>query len=140
LSLHDALPSLAVAFASVLLIGAYVRTELTYDRWVPGYENVYRLGKTAAYGGTVLESNSGGPAEALWLKQDIPGIEAIARLAPSEMPRSLRSNDVEIFSTIVWADPEIFDVLPFPLLAGDRASALEDPDALVISRALARRL
>lgn len=131
---------LAVAFMSVLLIGAYVRTELIHDRWVPGYENVYRLAKIATYGGTVLESNSGGPAEALWLKQDIPGIEAIARLAPTDLPRSLRSSDVEVFATIVWADPEIFRVLSFPLLAGDQATALEHPDALVISRALARRL
>lgn len=45
---------LTVAFASLLLIGAYVRTELTYDRWVPGYADVYRLGKTARLGGQVL--------------------------------------------------------------------------------------
>lgn len=131
---------LAVAFASLLLIGAYARTELTYDRWVDGHENVYRLSKTAVFGGNVLASNSGGSAEALWLKQDIPEIEAIARLLPSERPVSLRSNDVEMFTTVVWADPEIFRVLPFPVLLGDHISPLEDADTLVISRALARRL
>jgi len=131
---------LAVAFASLLLIGAYVKTELTYDRWVPGYGNVYRLAKTVTYGGNVLESHSGAAAEALWLKQDIPEIEAIARLRPSDRPRPLRSDEVEIFTTVVWADPAIFRVLPFPLMAGDHATALEKPDALVISRVLAHRL
>ncbi|MEO6080136.1 MAG: ABC transporter permease [Steroidobacteraceae bacterium] len=131
---------LAVAFASLLLIGAYVRSELTHDQWVPGYENVYRLGKTATFGGQVLESQSGAAGEALWLKQDIPEVQAIARLRPSERPLPLRSNDVEIFSTVVWADPSIFQVLPFPVMAGSQTSALEDADALVISRALARRL
>jgi putative ABC transport system permease protein len=131
---------LAVAFASLLLIGAYVRTELAHDRWVPGYENVYRLAKTASFNGQVLQSHSGAAGEALWLKQDIPAVQAIARLRPSERPLSLRSNDLEIFTTVVWADPSIFRVLPFPLLAGDQATALENADALVVSRGLARRL
>lgn len=131
---------LAVAFASILLIGAYVRTELTHDRWVPGYEDVYRLGKTVRLGGNSLLSDSGGPAEGLWLKQDIPEVQAVARLLPSERPMSLRSHEVEIFTTVVWADPAIFGVLPFPLLAGDHASALQDSDSLVISRSLARQL
>jgi putative ABC transport system permease protein len=129
---------LAAAFASLLLIGAYVRTELTHDTWVRGYENVYRLGKRAAINGNVLASHSGGAAEALWLKHDIPEVEAIARLLPRTL--SLRANDVEIFTTVVWADPEIFDVLSLPLLAGNPASALKDADCLVISRALARKL
>jgi putative ABC transport system permease protein len=129
---------LAVAFASLLLIGAYVRTELTHDTWVPGHENVYRLGKSANLNGNVLVSHSGGAAEALWLKHDIPEVQAIARLLPRT--QSLRANDVELFTTVVWADPEIFTVLPMPLAAGSAASALKDADALVISRALAHRL
>jgi len=129
---------LAVAFASLLLIGAYVRTELTHDRWVPGYENVYRLAQTARIGGQVLASHSNSPAVALWLKQDIPEVQAVARLLPRT--QSLRSNNVEISATVVWADPDIFRVLPFPVMAGAQASALQDADALVISRAFARRL
>jgi len=129
---------LAVAFASLLLIGAYVKTELTHDTWVPGYQNVYRLAKSASFNGQHLVSHSGGPAEALWLKNDLPEVQAIARLLPRT--QSLRAGDVEIFNTVVWADPEIFDVLPMPLMAGSASSALRDADALVISRELARRL
>jgi putative ABC transport system permease protein len=129
---------LAVAFASLLLIGAYVRTELTHDRWVPDYENVYRLHKRFSYRGNELASDTGGPAEGLWLKQDIPEVEAVARLR-SRMQK-LSSGDVEIFSPVVWADPEIFRVLPLPVMAGDQGSALESADSLVVSRALARRL
>lgn len=129
---------LAVAFASLLLIGAYVKTELTHDTWVSGYENVYRLAKSASFNGQHLVSDSGGPAEALWLKHDLPEVNAIARLLPRT--QKLRAGDVEIFNTVVWADPEIFDVLPLPLMAGSTANALKDADALVISRELARRL
>jgi putative ABC transport system permease protein len=131
---------LAVAFSSLLLIGAYVRTELTHDQWVPEYENVFRLYQTASFGAQVIKIQSVAAGEGLWLKQDIPEVQAIARLRPSERPLLLRSKDVEIFTTVVWADPSTFQVLPFPVMAGDQASALEDADSLVISRALARRL
>lgn len=129
---------LAVAFASVLLIGAYVRTELTHDQWVPGHENVYRLGKRVAYGGQELASNSMGAAEPLWLEQDIPEVQSVARLYPRT--QKLRHDDVEIFNTVVWADPDIFGVLHLPLLEGSPRTALQDADSLVVSRGLARRL
>jgi putative ABC transport system permease protein len=129
---------LAVAFASALLIGVYVRTELTHDQWVPGYENVFRLAQTVRFGGQILESNSGSPAEALWLKQDLPEVQSIARLLPRI--QTLRHGEVEISSTVVWADPDIFRVLPFPIVSGDPSTALQDADAVVVSRALALRL
>lgn len=129
---------LAVAFASLLLIGAYVRTELTHDQWIAGHENVYRLHKSMRFDGNGLASDTGSPAEGLWLKLDIPEVEAVARLRPRT--QKLRSDAVEIFTEVVWADPEIFQVLPLPLLAGDPASALRSSDSIVISQALARRL
>lgn len=129
---------LAVAFASLLLIGAYVRSELTHDQWVPRHEDVYRLHKVVAYSGQALATNSMAAAEPLWLKQDVTELEAVARLHPRT--QKLRRDDLELYTTVVWADPEIFRVLPFPILAGDRTSPLEDSDAIVISRAMARRL
>ena len=32
---------LAVAFAAAILIGLYVRDELSYDRWVPGHQQIF---------------------------------------------------------------------------------------------------
>ena len=33
---------LAVAFTAAILIGQFVRNEFSYDRWIPGYEQVYK--------------------------------------------------------------------------------------------------
>lgn len=130
---------LAVAFASLLLIGAYVTSEFTHDTWIPQHEDVYRLGKTATLPGQqVLSSNGSGAVEALWLKQDIPQISSIARLWPRV--HELRSGEVRLARTVVWADPEVFQVLPFPVLTGNLDSALETPDTVVISRVFARTL
>ncbi len=34
---------LAIAFAAAILIGLYVRDELSYDRWIPGHERVFLI-------------------------------------------------------------------------------------------------
>ncbi len=34
---------LAIGFAAAMLIGLYVRDELTYNRFIPGYERTYRV-------------------------------------------------------------------------------------------------
>ena len=39
---------LAIGFASAILIGLYLRHELTYDRFIPGHERVFLLSETLA--------------------------------------------------------------------------------------------
>src|ERR1700754_3971965 len=34
---------LAVSFAGAIMVAQFVRNELTYERWIPGYEHVYKL-------------------------------------------------------------------------------------------------
>ena len=37
---------LAVAFTAAILIAQFVRNEFSYDRWIPGYEQVYKIADT----------------------------------------------------------------------------------------------
>lgn len=129
---------LAVAFATLFLITAYVKDELTHDAWIPGHADVYRLAKTARFGQQVLKGDASDAVEALWLKQDIPEVRNVVRLWPEE--RGVRSGSIEFSNTVVWADPELFKVLPLRTFDGSADRALEDPDGIVISRALARNL
>ena len=34
---------LAIAFAAALLIAQFVRNEFSYDHWIPGYQQVYKV-------------------------------------------------------------------------------------------------
>jgi putative ABC transport system permease protein len=50
---------LAIGFAAALLIGLYVRDELTYDRFVPGHDRVYQVTETLIIAGSApIESAS----------------------------------------------------------------------------------
>lgn len=134
--LHTAvnLLGLSIAFAVALLISLYVRDELSYDRWLPGYRSIYRIsaGPLDAAALDVTPSDV-----AAWLKSDFAEIEAVTRLFPYS--GALRHGDMEADEEIVWADANVFDVLPFPTVAGNLEDALKQPDSIVLTRKMARK-
>jgi len=132
---------LSVGFATALLIGLFVRHETTFDRFIPGYQNIYKLSM-----GQRLPGSSDLPTEDIrgWIvslmKTQLPQIDKMARLSHLFQGVSLRHGDVEgIEDRFYWADPNIFDVLPLPAYAGNLKTALDRPDGLVLTRRMARR-
>src|SRR5690606_36059985 len=45
----------------------------------------------------------------------------------------------ENWERVAWVDPEFFNVLRFPVLAGDPVAAMHEPHGLVITRTMARK-
>jgi len=129
---------LSVGFAAALLIALFVRDEFSYDKWIPGYQDVWHVN-------TLVLRPSGAPDEyattsadlAGLLKLEFPGVQAAARLAPTG--GGVRRGDIEAFEQIGWADADLFKVLPLPVIAGDLDTALARPDGLVLTRKMARK-
>jgi putative ABC transport system permease protein len=132
---------LAVAFTAAILIGQFVRGELSYDHWIPGYERVYKIDNTIVQPGQPPSTLDIGPAVlASQIKAALPGAAAIARLEqafPSikARPGDPGSND----NVFAWADPDIFKVLPLPALSGNLDTALQQPDTVVLTLGAARK-
>src|SRR5665213_1688193 len=131
---------LAVAFTAALLIAQFVRNEFSYDRWIPGYQQVYQLSDTASFPGQKpISSYANQSALAGQLKIALPGATP-ARLMESLPPLRHRPGDAGVDErNFAWADPDIFKVLPLPVLAGDLRTALAQPDTVVITRRIARK-
>jgi len=132
---------LAVAFSAVILIALYVRHERSYDRFLPGHSDVYRISAATVGGGTAANATDDlrGPIAAD-LRAYFPQITHIAELRNTFGNVSLRRGNVESLEpAFTWADPEIFDVMPFPVAAGDARAALAQPDGLVMTRRMARK-
>jgi putative ABC transport system permease protein len=129
---------LAVSFAAAILIGLYVRDEYGYERFIPGYQQVYRLEFDLALPGTpprAIDSTVSSVAGNFRL--DFPEAEQVARFTATG--GSLKRGDVDTREQMVWADPGFFRILPLPVLAGDPNAALETPDGLVLTREMARK-
>ncbi|HEV7691744.1 MAG TPA: FtsX-like permease family protein [Hyphomonadaceae bacterium] len=131
---------LAVSFAGGILVAQFVRNEFSYDKWIPGYENVYKLMSTnparyPAYG-DVIHSNA-----AKELRDSHPGAIASARLTQG-FPIILQNPDPGdgglIGEGFAWADADIFKVFPLPTVQGDLSTALDQPDTVVMTERAAK--
>ena len=72
-----------------------------------------------------------------WLRVDFPQMRAVARLWSDQRP--IRHGRIEAIEPMMWADPDIFAILPLPTIAGDLKTALARPDSLVLTQTLARK-
>jgi putative ABC transport system permease protein len=131
---------LAAAFTAAILIAQFVRNEFSYDRWIPGYQQVYEL--TDLYKSpdqAPMTSDLTQTSVAHQMKAALPGVTA-ARLMEASPPLRYRPSDPGVDErNFAWADPDIFKVFPLPALAGDLRSALQQPDTVVITRRMARK-
>ena len=129
---------LAVSFAAAIVIGLYVRDEYSFERFVPGYQDVYRIQLDLALPGQKvqqMDSSLGTVGSNFAL--DFPEAQSVARLQPSS--QALGRRQARSIDAVGWADPDFFKVMAYPVLAGDPVAALHSPDGLVLTRSMARK-
>lgn len=133
---------LSLGLACCLILTLYIQDELSYDSHLKRKEDVYRLVTEfeGAIGFDKLASAS--PPIALALADEIPEIEAAARLINPPGAQTLIKHGSDVFYVTdgFLADSSIFDVLTFEVLEGDPKTALVEPNSIAITSALARKL
>jgi putative ABC transport system permease protein len=129
---------LAIGFAAAILIYLFVREEMSYDRFLPGHDRTYLVSEHLTPPGqsTIATPTIQAPF-AGEMKLDFPAVEAVARLCADR--RTLRHGQTEADENVYWADPNVFDLLPLPALAGDLKTALQSPYGVVLTRSMARK-
>jgi putative ABC transport system permease protein len=131
---------LSLGICAVVAIFMYVADELSYDRYHTNADRIYRINvtnrfndettwpTTAATLGDAIDNDLTDAGKVIWI---------FTRQATVQIKTS--SNDETKFKEDhTWfADPAVFDILTFHFIAGNGASALKQPDQLVISRSIA---
>jgi len=130
----------ALGIAVCLLIGLYVRYETSYDRQIP--KNLYRIVVQYDANGRVGKgTNSPGPMAAA-MKTDFPEVEQAGRWLANSLFEGAGSNEFRPAGVtentheqgFAYADPETLDMLQLPMVFGNRASVLSEPQTLIISK------
>ncbi|HEY1899517.1 MAG TPA: FtsX-like permease family protein [Steroidobacteraceae bacterium] len=129
---------LSVGMCTTLLAALVIHDQLSHDHFIPGYDRIYVVasaitppGHATIYYDSTLSFV--GPQLALRFSE----IQAVTRLNADNA--SLRHGNVEAHEHVYWADPNAFEVLPLPVVAGNLKSALSRPDTIVLSRSIARK-
>jgi len=124
---------LAIGLAGAFFIVLWAQDELRQDRFHEDLDQLYvALRNTTFADGTVETSPAVTRLASQALEAEVPEIEH-AEMVSFESEVVL-SRDAQSFRQRgYWADPAFFEMLSFPLLAGDPATALSAPDGVVIS-------
>jgi putative ABC transport system permease protein len=133
---------LAVGLACCLLIFLYVRNELSYDAHHDRAGRIHRLTVSGKIGDTEFDVAAVAAPTAAVLMSDYPEVEEATRLYTytRQLNRVLQYKEKAFKETrVVFADPNVFDVFTIPFVQGDPATALAQPNTIVVSEELAEK-
>ncbi|MCR9263639.1 MAG: ABC transporter permease [Flavobacteriaceae bacterium] len=131
---------LTVGIASFVLIMLYVNYERSYDTF-SGSEHVYRVYMDYMEGdafapGDAQVYNLSGPT----IKQEFPEVLEQVRLYHMGDVTLVNKGTVLGENIGSLADPSYFDIFPYPLIKGDKNTALEEPYSIILNESLAHKL
>jgi putative ABC transport system permease protein len=129
---------LAVGISACFLIYLYVTFETSYDNFHSKADRIYRVVADVKTPTETIKSSIVTSPVAVNLKRDFPEIEYAVRIAPEQM--LVKKGNVKFQEKkCVLADSTLFDVFDFPLVAGDKKTALIEPMSVVISERIAKK-
>ncbi|HWD89137.1 MAG TPA: ABC transporter permease [Mucilaginibacter sp.] len=130
---------LALGFTASLLIVFYVTDELSYDRYNVNADRIYRVNEDLKLGGNKVQYAVCMPPLAQVLKSDFPAVENTVRIKRGGGMHVRKGNENILEYEMIFADPSLFDVFTLPMLYGDKATALKNPNTVVISESTAKK-
>jgi putative ABC transport system permease protein len=129
---------LTVGLTCAIFIILFVRDQLSYDRWIPGTENLYRVENTLNLPGKPPAQNAKTPFAAPQAMLDqIPEVRARTRLTLRS--KTILVGDRQFPERVDVVDPNFLQVIRLPLVAGDPASVFAKPESAVLSETAARK-
>lgn len=127
---------LSVSMACCLLISVYIWNELHYDAFHKNAASIFRLTEKQNQAGTLYNvAVTPGPL-APALQKDFPEIQHTVRFGKWS---GVMKNGTHVFeeNNIFYADNSIFKVFDFTLMRGNSATALLQPNEIIITESTA---
>jgi putative ABC transport system permease protein len=131
----------ALGITACLLIALFIGDELSYDRYIPNGNRIYRVVRDWNENGNHIVGTMLSAPFAKALRDEFPEVEQACRLnqfeffgaGSNELRRADKTMNTyeEGFS---YADQGFLDMFQIPMVYGDRAHLLDEPGTTVISK------
>ncbi len=132
---------LTVGLACCILILLHVQDELSYDEFLEGKDNIYRVALERVYPDhtsyyAIIPS---GFSEAF--AEEIPGVEASTRLLGFPNFTNIVEYNEKVFEEnyVFFADSNFFRIFEFELLQGDKNTILKNPNTVIVTQSAAQK-
>jgi len=132
---------LAVGLSACLLLLLYVNYELNFDRHFKNSEKVYQVMTNFQDAAGKITSTGGIPGNgiAMAIKTKIPEVDEVTRISGND--ESLIANQEKVFKRRdLFGDPEILKIFNYEFITGNPATALNAPDAVILTESTAKLL
>ncbi|MDB5016175.1 MAG: macrolide transporter [Mucilaginibacter sp.] len=128
---------LTVGIVSCLLIGVYIKHELSYDRFNENADRIARVTMDYNQGGNPQKVAVTGTKVGPQFKRTFPSVADFVRL---QKRPGLVAYDNRLFKEtgILYADPSFFKIFSFNMISGD-VSALNTTDKIIITQTTAKK-
>ncbi len=134
---------LAIGFACVLLIGLYIKNELSYDRFFRDASRIYRVNLDTKMGNNEGVVGHTPPPAGAALMKNFPEVESYTRiLLPGEEVVHYENNGEKRSFTernMLVVDSNFLKFFNYPLVAGDAATCFTDINSLVLTQKAAKK-
>lgn len=134
---------LTIGLACVIMIGLYVKEELSYDRFFPDANRIYRVNTHEKIGSDEFIAGHTPPPAARALANQFPEIESYTRIfmPGDQLIRYTIDNDEHSIMEkhLLAVDSNFLQFFGYPLVEGDRNTCLNGPGSIVLTQSAARR-
>src|SRR6185295_14728572 len=130
---------LAVGLTMGILILLWISNMSSYDKFHTNLKDIYVLMQHQDRGGDISTSGSVPVPVAASLGNAMPGVKYVARTTYLD-DQPIKVGDKAIDEVGIYADPDFFRIMSFPVLEGDPVAALREPGSVVITESTAKRL
>jgi putative ABC transport system permease protein len=133
---------LTFGLSCFILIGLYLFDELTFDDQHSRADRIYRVIENKTINGASTVTAAAGYQLAEESKKQIAGVENTTKVQRLGRANLLNpENPANFFQeTVTVADDQFFRIFDFPVLYGDRSTALKEPNSIIITESQAKRL
>ncbi len=129
---------LAIGIATCVLILSFVRFELSYDTYHEKADQIYRVAHDRiAADGQVLSTATSQQPLASALRAEFPEVIQAVRFVRGGTVISHENNRFQ--EQLLFGDASALDVFDFPMIEGDRHTALQAPYSVVLTEKVARK-
>jgi len=141
------LSGLSLAIACFLILGLYVRSELSYDRHHSRHKEIFRVVNEITQAGSPETFAHTSIALGPLIKKNHPEVKDFVRFTPAGGSKSteakrllIRAGDkVFYWDRVYFADANVFDIFTHNIIYGDPKTALKDPTSAAVSETFVRR-
>jgi putative ABC transport system permease protein len=130
---------LAAGLGVCLLIVLYVADEWSYDRFNDKADRIYRLDADIYFNNTQFTASISPKPLAFTLAKECPQVEQMVRINYQNDILIKKGGDWIRDHHIAFADSTFFKVFSVPMVTGDPATALNEPNSIVIDESAAKR-